>query len=346
MAQQVDTSDQSPPTPSPPNANHSEDPTPDSFHVAIIGAGAAGLTAAMYTARKQLKTCVVSMDCGGQTNMAGIIENYPGTRPTSGTELMQRFYEQAIGFGASHLAGQVQRIEKTDNAADQQEPQANTPPFILHLADGKHIEARAVIIASGRVPKLMGIPGEQALIGRGISTCVTCDAPLYRNKTVAVFGAGSSAVSAALELAGIAKQVHLIVKTPKVVAKQELLDRLAQIKNITTTTDAIPLRVDGDVAVKALVLESACIPVDGIFLQLGHIVDVQFIQGLCKTTDKEEIIVDDRCATSCQGVFACGDVTTCPFKQTIISAGEGAKAGLEAHRFLTGGKGVSIDWDH
>lgn len=317
-----------------------EDSRKGSCDVAIIGAGAAGLTAAIYTRRKFLSTKIISMDCGGQTNLAGVIENYPAILGCKGSELMQKFLEHALSFGAELVSGKSVNIEKTGNG------------FLVHLSDGSAIHTKAVIVASGRIPRLMGVPNEENLIGNGISTCVTCDGPMFKNKKVAVYGAGPAAAHAAFELAGIASEVTLITKMPKLTSPEDINKKLEAMDNVKIIANHVPVGVHGTSHVKGIEIknnesgQTETIGVDGVFVQLGYTMDTSFAKGIANMNEKNEIIVDDRCNTSCHGLLACGDVTQSPFKQTVISAGEGAKAGLEAHRYITGGKGVSIDWVH
>ena len=310
------------------------------YDVIIIGAGAAGLTAAVYTCRKKLKTAVLSIDIGGQTNLTSHIENYPGTGPMSGIELMQRFQGEAIGFGAEIIMGKANKLEKTEKG------------FRIGLANGEEYECRALILAYGKVPKSLGIEGEEKFFGRGISTCVTCDAPLYKNRNVAVIGGGNSAVEGALELATIAKKVYLVHRRDSFRADEITVQKLKSHHNIEIVLNSIPTKVSGEKNVDGIEVENIVAKerkqfhVDGIFIEIGYVVDTTFVQHLVKVNEKKEIIVDERGNTSCPGIFACGDITPVPFKQTVIAAGEGSKAALECYRWITGGKGAVLDWTH
>ena len=155
------------------------------YDVIIVGAGAAGLTAAIYTCRKKLKTLIVSIDVGGQTNLTSHIENYPGTGAMHGIELMRKFQNEAIGFGTELVMGKVNKVDKIENS------------FRIGLAHGETYECKALILAYGKVPKSLGIEGEEKFMGRGVSTCVTCDAPLFKKRNVAIIGGGNSAVEGA-----------------------------------------------------------------------------------------------------------------------------------------------------
>jgi len=310
------------------------------YDVIIIGAGAAGLTAAIYTCRKKLKTVVISIDVGGQTNLTSHIENYPGTGPMSGIELMRRFQNEAVGFGAELIMGKVNKVDKTENG------------FKIWLANDESYECKALILAYGKVPKSLGIEGEEKFMGRGVSTCVTCDAPLFKNRDVAIIGGGNSAVEGALELATLSKKVYIIHRRDTFRADEITVQKLKNSSNIELVLNSIPTKVIGDKNVDGIEVENAAtkekneFKVDGVFIEIGYVVDTSFVQHLVKVNEKKEVIVDERGNTSCPGIFSAGDVTPVPFKQTVIAAGEGAKAALECYRWLTGGKGAVLDWTH
>jgi thioredoxin-disulfide reductase len=310
------------------------------YDVLIIGGGAAGMTAAIYTCRKKLKTAIISIDIGGQTNLTSHIENYPGTGPMNGIELMQRFQNEAIGFGAEIIMGKAVKAEKTGSG------------FKITLANGEEYECKALILAYGKVPKSLGIEGEEKFMGRGVSTCVTCDAPLYKNRDVAVIGGGNSAVEGALELATIARKVYLIHRRDKFSADEITVQKLRDSPNIELVLNSVSTKVIGGKNVDGIEVENIGtkerkeLKVEGIFIEIGYVVDTSFVQHLVKVNEKKEIIVDERGNTSHPGIFSCGDITPVPFKQTVIAAGEGAKAALECYKWLTGGKGAVLDWTH
>ncbi len=310
------------------------------YDVIILGAGAAGLTAAIYTCRKKLKTAIISIDVGGQTNLTSHIENYPGTGPMHGIELMRRFQGEAVGFGAEIIMGKANKAEKIEGG------------FRIGLANGESYECRALILAYGKVPKSLGIEGEEKFMGRGVSTCVTCDAPLFKNRDVAVIGGGNSAVEGALELATIARKVYLVHRRDTFRADEITIEKLKTNAHIELVLNSLPTRVVGDKNVEGVEAENIVskekkeLKVDGVFIEIGYVVDTSFVQHLIKVNEKKEIIVDERGNTSHPGIFSCGDITPVPFKQTVIAAGEGAKAALECYKWLTGGKGAVLDWTH
>ena len=310
------------------------------YDVIIIGAGAGGLTAAIYTCRKNLKTAVISVDIGGQTNLTNHIENYPGVEPMPGPLLMQKFKDNATGFGAEFITGKVTRVDKEDRL------------FKITLSNNDTYLCRAVILAFGTVPRELGIPGEAKFLGRGLSTCTTCDAPLFKNKVVAVIGGGNAAAEGALELAKVgAKHVYLVHRRNEFRADEVTMDKVKAEKNIEFVTPYEPVEIAGDKFVNAFKLKHAetkaekSLDVQGVFKEIGFVVDVSAVKHLVKVNERNEVVTDERNATSVPGIFACGDVTTVPYKQTVISAGEGAKAALECYRWLSGQKFTAIDWE-
>ena len=309
------------------------------YDIIIIGGGSAGLTAAVYACRKKLKTLIVSIDIGGQTNLTSHIENYPGTGPMNGIELMQKFREDAVKFGAEIIMGKVMKVEKV---AERH--------FKIELANNESYESKSIILAYGKVPKSLGIIGEEKFMGRGVSTCVTCDAPLYRKRPVAIIGGGNSAVEGALELAELTDKVYLIHRRDKFRADEITVEKLKSNKNITLELNSIAKEIKGAKNVSGIVIENLItknskeMEVDGVFIEIGYVVDTKMVEHLVKLNEAKEVVKNGRCETSCSGIFAAGDVTDTPYKQTVISAGEGATAALECYRYLTGAKGPLLDW--
>ncbi|PIN81111.1 hypothetical protein COV11_02635 [Candidatus Woesearchaeota archaeon CG10_big_fil_rev_8_21_14_0_10_30_7] len=305
------------------------------YDVVIVGAGSAGMTAAIYTCRKNLKTVIISVDVGGQTNLTNHIENYPGTGVMSGPELMQKFKLDAEKFGAEFIGGKVTKLEKKENE------------FLVTVNGEEKIKARAVILAFGRIPRSLGIPGEEKFFGRGVSTCATCDGPLFKNKNVAVIGGGNSALEGALELAEVANQVYLVHRRDTFRGDETTVEKVKKKQNIELVLNHVPVEVQGEKFVTGLIVKNEkerTLKIDGVFIEVGSVVDTSFAKDLVKTNEKNEVIINASCATSCPGIFAAGDVTNITFKQTVISAGEGAKAALECYTYLSNNKGPVIDW--
>lgn len=308
------------------------------YDVIIIGGGPAGLTAALYTSRKKLKTLIVSIDVGGQTLLTDHIENYPGFEKISGPELMAKFQSQATKFGAEVIMGEANGVTKLENGT-----------FEVGLSNGEKYIGKTVIVASGKTARKIGVPGEDKFMGRGVSTCATCDAAFFKDRTVAVVGGGNSAFEAAELLTKFAKKIYLVHHTDKFRADEITVDKIKNMDKIEIVTFSKIKEIVGDKIVESITLENLEsnevneTKVDGVFIEIGYELQTDWIKNLVKRNDMNEIVIDDGCNTSQQGIFAAGDVSTVPYKQTIISAGEGAKAGLEAYKYING-TSVAIDW--
>ncbi len=297
------------------------------YDVIIVGAGPAGLTSAIYAGRKKLNCLLITgMNVGGETNNTVDIQNYPGYEG-SGSELMQKFFASAKKWGCEVLEQFVVKILKQEN-------------FIVELSDGQKIDAKTVILCYGRQRRKLGVPGEDKFFGRGLSTCATCDAPLYPNKDVAVIGGGNSAIEGALELARIAKKVFLVHRRDTFRADEVTVETARKNSKIEFVLNSVPVEIKGDKVVSGLVVETASkrreLPVQGIFSEIGWEVKTDFVQGLVDVSPAGEVVVDQLCRTKTSGLYACGDVANLPYKQTVIAAGMGAIAVLEAYKFLTG----------
>ena len=307
------------------------------YDTIIIGAGPAGLAAAIYCGRKKLKTAIVTIDVGGQGNLTSHIENYPGALPQSGMELMNIFKTQVDKFEAEFIYGKVMEIKKVENT------------FEVVLGNNEKYEAKTIILTYGKVPRRLGIPGEDEFFGRGVSTCATCDGPLYKDKDVAIVGGGNSAVEAALDISSYAKKVYLIHRRQEFRADEVTVEKLKQNPKIELVLDSVPVEIKGDKFVGAVVVENKVtnekkeLPITGLFLEIGYVVDSSMVKDLVKINEKNEVVINSVGETSCPGIFAAGDVTNTPYKQAIIAAGDGARTALQTYGYLTGGK-VTPDW--
>lgn len=295
--------------------------------IVIIGGGPAGLAAALYAARKELKTVVISGDIGGQMLLTNDIENYLGFPSISGFELSDHFENHVKQYPVQFETAMVQSVEKEDQDG-----------FRFLLDDGRTITGRACIMTSGRRSRLLNIPGEKEYTGRGVSYCATCDAPFYRGKTVAVVGGGDSGVQAAIELSQLCPKVYLLVRS-RLRAQEILVERMKSKENIQIMMETVPTEITGDKKVTGVVLKGPeagqnRISVDGVFVEAGGIPNTGCLPKGIQTNSLGEIITDKEGRTNLPGFFAAGDVTDRQDKQIIISAGEGAAAGLTAHGYL------------
>ena len=295
--------------------------------VLIIGAGPAGLSAGVYCARKMMDTLVVSSNVGGQATWSWEVENYLGYQLITGVELVERFREHLDNFKVELREGRnVSSLVKKEDA------------FVVSTDKDGDLEALTIIVASGKIPRLLGVPGEDTYRGRGVAYCSTCDGPLFRAKKVAVVGGGNSALDAALQLSHIAERVYLIA-SEEALGGDEI--RRNQVLASSKTEVFLSHRVTairGETFVKAIDIEGGgeekSLEVAGVFIEVGSIPSTGFLPPEVELNEFGEIVIDSNNRTSVPGLFAAGDVTNVVEKQIIIAAGEGAKAALSAYAWL------------
>ncbi|MGB9708537.1 MAG: NAD(P)/FAD-dependent oxidoreductase [Infirmifilum sp.] len=314
------------------------------YDVIIVGAGIAGLTAALYAARQKLNTLVLSADLGGQLLLTQEIQNFPGFVSIGGLDLVKRVEEQAKLYGAHIIFDEVVGIEERNGV------------FALRTAMGNIFEADAVVLAFGKSPREMGVPGEKEFKGRGVSYCVICDAPLYRGKTVVLVGWGIHNYENIIRLRDYASKVFWVFPGEKPFDDEDLLREALSKGNVELVPRSIPVEVKGSRKVEALVVkdkstgETRTLQVDGVFVEMGYVTKTDFLKGFVELNENGEIKVDKMCRTSRQGVFAAGDVAEMPHKQAVIAAGMGACAALSAYAYVMEKKGKKIgsvaDWKH
>ncbi len=306
------------------------------YDVVIVGGGAAGLTAALYCGRKLLKTLLlIGPRQGGETTLTNDIQNYPGFEKGTGTALMNIFEKQAKKWGADVQPEKVTRVHKGKKG------------FVVELEGGKKVPAKTVILSFGRKQRKLEIPGEKEWMGRGVTTCTTCDGPLFPNKDVVVIGGGNAAVEGALEMATIAKKVFIVHRRDEYRADPVTIEKMRKEKKITEMLNHMPVEIKGEKFVTGLVVEEVNtkkkkeLPVQGVFIEIGYETDSSMVKGLVETNKAGELVVDLHCRTKTLGLFAAGDMTITPYKQTVISAGMGATAALEAYKYLTSVKEIT-----
>jgi thioredoxin reductase (NADPH) len=316
------------------------------YDVIIVGGASAGLTAAMYASRQGLKTLVITKDIGGQALLTNDIENYPPFEHIGGFELMQKFEQQARNFGAEFAYEEVRSITK------------DKPSYFMIKTNNSNNEysCRALILAFGKTPRDLNVPGEKELKGRGVSFCAVCDGPFFKKKKVAIVGPGDPALEAALYLKELASQLYIIHRTERPVGSEEAIDLLQNKHNnnrISFISNSIVKAINGNSKVESLTLynsktkSESKLDVDGIFVEMGYVARTDIVKDLVQLDDNKEIIVDKYCGTSTKGIFAAGDVTDVPYKQAIISAGQGAIAALSAYNYIQKMKGkpaIKADW--
>lgn len=298
------------------------------YDLAIVGAGPAGLSAAIYAARKNLSTVVIAYDLGGQMGITYEIANYPGYQLISGPDLVQNFVQHANEYGIEKVIGE--RVEGIGVEGRCK---------MITTGSGKEICAKAVILATGAFKRKLNIPGEKELSGKGVVYCSTCDGPLFKNMDIAVIGGGNSALEATIEMSGIAAKVYM-VSIEDWNGDLILEDKVKTAKNVEILTYHQALEIHGEERVTGLTLKDLKsenikrLEVQGVFIEIGLFPNSDFALDLVETNELGEIKVDCHCDTGVRGIFAAGDVTDNREKQVVVAAGEGARAALAAFEYL------------
>ena len=305
------------------------------YDTIIIGQGPAGITAAIYAARREMKTLIIGKEPGGQIIWAGEIENYPGFTSISNFELISRFNEHALASGVEIKNAEVKNIEKRNDGS-----------FLL-TTERETFESKTVIIAMGLSPRRLAVPGEIELSGKGVSYCANCDGPLYKGKTVAVVGSGNSAFDAAEVLSKIASKVYLIIRSATFKAFDSLVEEVKGRDNIEIITSAQTKEIKGENKVEALIYQDESggeitLPLDGVFIEVGRIASTDLVDNLADRDERAQIIVDKKYSTRTPGLFAAGDVVAGEFKQITIAMGQATEAALYAYQYIQGAGTVPI----
>jgi len=296
------------------------------YDLIIIGAGPAGITAAVYAARKKMNFLLITKDIGGQTAWSGEVENYTGYQLITGVELVSKFEEHMKKFNIP--------IKENEEALDIQK-QENT---IVIKTSKDAYTAKTVIVASGKHSRELGVPGEKEFRNRGLTYCATCDGPLFAGRDVAVIGGGNSAFDAVLQLIQIARKIYLIEVAPQFKGDALMLEKIKKSDKVKLFNNTRVLEIQGERMVTGIAVErnnkQEHLAVQGVFVEIGLKPNSEFASMLAKN-DKGEIVVNCSTETNIPGIFAAGDVTNVPDKQIIIAAGEGSKAALAAFRYIS-----------
>ncbi len=290
----------------------------------IIGGGVAGLSAAVYLRRKSLNTLLITLDIGGRTNLPKYIENYTGIEKIEGYKIPLSMKEQAESLGLEIKYEKVHEIKKEDNA------------FLVN----KH-KAKTVLLAYGKSPRILNAGNEEKFMGKGIDYNIR-NYESYEGKRVAIIGAGNSAFTSGMDLNGLAKEITIIHRS-EFRADESLID---EVKSFCTFIPGNVVEFNGDNELKSVILDTKKeIKIDNIIINIGFENDISFLNGIVALNAMNEIIINDRCETSEPGIYAAGDCTSVPFKQSIVSSGEGVKAALAIYQYLTGSR-LKTDWMH
>ncbi|AHZ85025.1 alkyl hydroperoxide reductase subunit F [Bdellovibrio bacteriovorus] len=296
------------------------------FDVLVIGGGPAGASAAIYTVRKGLSTAMITEKIGGQVQETKGIENLIGVTYTEGPQLAAQLNQHIASYPVKVLENR--RVKKIHTESKVK---------AIELESGEHLTADAIIVTTGAKWRELGVEGEKEYLGRGVAYCPHCDGPFYKGKKVAVIGGGNSGVEAAIDLAGIVREVVVFEYNDQLKADKILVDKLKSLPNVSIVTSAKTEKVigDGNKVQQIQYLDRSLnkeekMDLDGIFVQIGLVPNSQFLKETVELTKFGEIIVDEKGRTSAKGIYAAGDVTTTPYKQIVIAMGEGAKAALAA----------------
>ncbi|HWS35089.1 MAG TPA: alkyl hydroperoxide reductase subunit F [Actinoplanes sp.] len=302
------------------------------YDVLVIGGGPAGSTAAMYSARKGIRTGLIADRIGGQVLDTAGIENYPSVPHTEGTQFAAALERHVREYEVDVMPRQK---------AAKLHPAVEDGLIGVELETGAVLRSRTVIVASGARWRTMGVPGEQEYRNKGVTFCPHCDGPLFKGKPVAVIGGGNSGVEAAIDLAGLASHVTLLEFAAELRADDVLRRKLVSLPNVDVITQAQTTEVTGDGRkVTGLSYRDRdtdavrTLPVEGVFVQIGLLPSTDWVSGALALNDRGEIVIDAHGATSAPGVFGAGDCTTTPHKQIVAAAGDGAKAALSAFDHL------------
>ncbi|MFP3219867.1 MAG: thioredoxin-disulfide reductase [Candidatus Marsarchaeota archaeon] len=298
------------------------------YDVIIVGGGPAGLSAAVYARRANLKTAVIEkLTFGGIITTTDLIENYLGFPAISGSDFGKAIHEHAMKYNPDMIQAEVTSVKEVEGG-------------YLVQSDAGDFTTRTVIVASGAAPKKLGVPGEDKFFGRGVSTCATCDGPFFAKKDVAVVGGGDSALSEGLYLSRLVNKIYLIHRRDKLRAEPILQERFLKLTNVEFVWNSVVTEIKGDKKVNGITVknvltgEEKSIDVSAVFVYIGEVPQTSFVD--VEKDDHGYIITDQNMQTSKPGIFAAGDCRHSLSKQAIISAGEGALAAIAAQMYIEG----------
>ena len=311
----------------------------EEFEIVIVGAGPAGLSAGIYVARQNVSCLIISKDLGGQMNLIPRLENYPGTIMSSGPILAKTLETQYLSFKGEMA---YDTVEKIDESEDGFKIKTNRSVY----------KSKAIVLAPGKVPNMLGLENESQYYNKGIHYCTKCDAPFYQGKITASVGVGSYLVESGLLLSRMASKMYLIVKGSKLGGDKDLIATLENNKNIEIVTQSSVKAITGNSVLQQITIVDSSgaekeLDVDGLFIEMGSKINLDFVKHLVKINTKGEIEIESGGMTSNPAIFAAGDATTIPYKQIVVACGDGSNAGLSAFNYLEklkGKPGVRADW--
>ena len=309
------------------------------FEIIIVGAGPAGLSAGIYVARQNVSCLVISKDLGGQMNLIPRLENYPGAIMSSGPILAKTLETQYLSFKGEIVYDSVEKIDESEGG------------FKIKTTRSEY-NAKAIVLAPGKVPNMLGLENESQYFNKGIHYCTKCDAPFYQGRTTASVGVGSYLLESGLLLSRMASKMYLILRGSKLAGDKDLITTLENNKNIEIVTQSSVKAISGNSVLQQITLVDSSgaekiLDVDALFIEMGSKINLDYVKHLVKINTKGEIEIESGGMTSHPAIFAAGDATTIPYKQIIVACGDGSNAGLSAFNYiekLKGKPGLRADW--
>jgi len=304
-----------------------------------VGGGPAGLSAGIFISRQKASCLLISKDLGGQLNLIPKLENYPGTIMSSGPLLAKTLENQYLTFNGEMIYDTVQRIDETELGL---KVKTNRSEYV----------AKAIVLAPGKVPNNLGVENESAFANKGVHYCTKCDAPFYQNRVTAVVGVGGYLVESGILLSRMASKIYLIYKGGVMGGDKDMIASLEKKENVELVPQSSIKSLSGNNNLQSITIldnsgNEKTINVDGLFIEMGSKINLDFVRHLVKINSKGEIEISDGCKTSHPAIFAAGDATSIPYKQIIAACGDGAAAGLSAFNYiekLKGKPGIRADW--
>ena len=309
------------------------------FEIIIVGAGPAGLSAGIYVARQNVSCLIISKDLGGQMNLIPRLENYPGAIMSSGQILAKTLETQYLSFKGEIIYDTVEKIDESEGG------------FKIKTTRSEYV-AKAIVLAPGKVPNMLGLENESEYFNKGIHYCTKCDAPFYQGRITASVGVGNYLLESGMLLSRMASKMYLILRGAKLAGDKDLVAAIENNKNIEIVTQSSVKAISGNSVLQHITIVDSSgtekvLDVDALFIEMGSKINLDYVKHLVKINTKGEIEIESGGMTSHPAIFAAGDATTIPYKQIIVACGDGSNAGLSAFNYLEklkGKPGVRADW--